>query len=124
MTKCESCGGPLEKELKDSNCHLMTERQRTLDDLMKLMHRESGITQRDLRIQRRSFGLTQSRAIFVKLAKEYTTTSYPVIGKYIDRDHTTAMYAERVALSQGYEELYTRIKKKLDTTSSSLPSIS
>ena len=119
MTKCESCGRPLEKEVTDSDCHLMTERQRSLDDLMKLMHKESGITQRDLRIQRRSFGLTQSRAIFVKLAKEYTTTSYPVIGKYIDRDHTTVMSSERTVLSEGYKELYDRIKKKLDTSTSS-----
>ena len=117
--KCESCGRPLEKEVTDSDCHLMTERQRSLDDLMKLMHKESGITQRDLRIQRRSFGLTQSRAIFVKLAKEYTTTSYPVIGKYIDRDHTTVMSSERTVLSEGYKELYDRIKKKLDTSTSS-----
>jgi len=119
LTKCESCGRPLEKEVTDSDCHLMTERQRSLDDLMKLMHKESGITQRDLRIQRRSFGLTQSRAIFVKLAKEYTTTSYPVIGKYIDRDHTTVMSSERTVLSEGYKELYDRIKKKLDTSTSS-----
>ena len=103
----------------------MTERQRSLDELMKLMHRESGITQRDLRLQRRNFGLNQSRAVFCKLAKEYTTSSYPVIGKYIDRDHTTVIYSERLALSEGYEELYDRIKKKLDKpTSSSLPSIS
>ena len=119
--KCETCGKELKVMEMDSNSHLMTERQLGLDELMKVMHTESGITQRDLRMQRRNFGLTQSRAVFCKLAKEYTTKSYPVIGKYIDRDHTTVMAAEKRSLSEGYEELYSRIKKKLDTTSSSLP---
>jgi chromosomal replication initiation ATPase DnaA len=123
LTKCESCGRPLEKELKDSSCHLMTDKQRSLHELMRLMHLESGITQRDLKIKRKNFGLVQSRAVFCKLAKEYTTASYPMIGRYIDRDHTTVIHSERSALSEGYEELYSRIKEKLDTTSS-LPSTS
>jgi len=119
LTKCESCGRPLEKEVTDSDCHLMTNKQKTLHEVMRVMHLESSITQRDLKIKRRNFGLIQSRAVFCKLAKEYTTASYPMIGRYIDRDHTTVMSSERTVLSEGYKELYDRIKKKLDTSTSS-----
>lgn len=91
--------------------------------IMKIMETNTGITQKTLRNKRRTFGLAQSRRVFVKLACEFSTSSYPMIGRFINRDHTSVMATEKADLSGEYAIIYDRVRDKIQEwiTSSSSP---
>lgn len=64
-----------------------------LQNIMDLMKREMGITRHDLTNKRRSPPMVNNRTIFSRLAYEFTGASYPTIGRFLDRDHTTVMHS-------------------------------
>ena len=100
---CEKC----KREMNQSSSHSMTEEVITLRMVMQAMFETYGVTQRQLRNRRRNSGSVESRAMFCKLASEFTNCSLTKIGQYIDRDHTTVLYLVNTkALSSAYQALY------------------
>lgn len=126
MTKCASCGQKLEGATLTSYYHSMSNGEVPMHIIMSIMERNTGITQKTLRNKRRTFGLAQSRRVFVKLACEFSTSSYPMIGRFINRDHTTVMSTEKADLAGEYAIIYERVREKVKewVTSSSSPLIS
>ena len=124
MIRCASCGHKLEGETLTSYYRSMNNGVVPLHIIMSIMEDNTGITQKTLRTNRRTFGLAQSRRVFVKLACEFSTSSYPEIGRYIFRDHTSVMYTERAELADEYQVIYERVREKVKewiAISSSLP---
>jgi len=108
---CEKC----KREMNLSSSHSMTDEVATLQSVMEAMFETYGITQRQLRNRRRNSGSVESRAVFCKLASDYTNCSLPEIGRYIDRDHTTVMYLINVKkLSEMYEGIYWLVQETLE----------
>jgi hypothetical protein len=87
-----------------------------LSDIMEQMKQHLGINQVDLRNKRRKSNMVQARSMFVKLATEFTEASYPTIGQYINRDHTTVMKGEKSKLTLEYGRVYERIRDQFIST--------
>lgn len=49
--------------------------------------------------------ITEARQLFVLLARQHTTYSYPKIGVVLNRDHSTIMYLEKKDRSDAIEGL-------------------
>jgi len=108
---CEKC----KREMNLSSSHSMTEGTVTLRSINKVMYETYGVTHRLLRNRRRNSFAVESRAMFCKLASDYTNCSLPEIGRYIDRDHTTVMYLINVKkLSEMYEGIYWLVQETLE----------
>lgn len=52
-------------------------------------------TSKNLRTKSRTRSLVESRAIYYKLAREYTSSSLAKIAKVVSRDHATALHSIR-----------------------------
>lgn len=89
----------------------MTKRFTRLEYIMSLMEENYGITHKQLRMKRRTYGLSQQRHIFCKLASEYTEASYPMIGRFINREHTTVMHSVDAKLDKEYTEIYEDLRR-------------
>jgi len=110
---CEKC----KKEMSHSHSHSMIDGVVTLRSVMEAMFKTYGVTQRQLRKRRRTYGLAESRALFCKLAADFTNSSLTEIGRYIDRDHTTVIhFIKAKELSGEYKKLYTLVKERLEET--------
>jgi len=71
---------------------------RELDALhiTEIVSKITGLTIGQLRKESRSTKeITEARQLFVLLAREHTTYSYPKIGVILNRDHSTIMYLEK-----------------------------
>jgi len=112
LMKCSTCGQRIESPaVMDSFYLSMTKRFTRLETIMQLMERHYGITYKQLRMKRRTYGLSQQRHIFCKLASEYTEASYPMIGRFVNRDHTTVMHSVDAKLDTEYTEIYEQLRK-------------
>ena len=110
--KCSTCGQKIESPaVMDSFYLSMTKRFTRLEYIMNLMERYYGITYKQLRMKRRTYGLSQQRHIFCKLASEYTEASYPMIGRFINRDHTTVMHSVDARIDKEYTEIYEDLRR-------------
>jgi len=108
---CEKC----KREMNQSSSHSMTDEVATLQSVMEAMFETYGITQRQLRNRRRNSGSVESRAVFCKLAADFTNSSLTVIGRYIDRDHTTVIHLINVKkLSSAYQAIYWLVRERLE----------
>ena len=70
---------------------------RELDGLhiSEIVTKLTGHTVSELRKDGRHRKFTESRQLFVLLAREHTTYSYSKIGTILNRDHTTIMHLEK-----------------------------
>lgn len=64
-----------------------------LGDIARVVCEVFGVTRLELASVRRNHNLVDARQVFCWLAKTYTSHSYPLIGSWCGRDHTTVMYA-------------------------------
>ena len=110
--KCSTCGQRIENmKAMDSFYLSMTKRFTRLEYIVSLMEENYGITHKQLRMNRRTYGLSQQRHIFCKLASEYTEASYPMIGRFINREHTTVMHSVDAKLDKEYTEIYENLRR-------------
>lgn len=89
----------------------MTKRFTRLEYIMSVMEKNYGITYKQLRMKRRTYSLSQQRHIFCKLASEYSEASYPMIGKFINRDHTTVLHSVDAKLDKDYTKIYENLRR-------------
>jgi chromosomal replication initiation ATPase DnaA len=116
--KCENCGHPLPENHLGS--HLTINGEISLSRLMDVFYSETGVTRRELRKKSRARSFIQARTVFVKLARDHTNKSYTTLARYLDQDHTTVVHTHtNRKLDEDYFEVYLRIKKKLEETTSS-----
>jgi chromosomal replication initiation ATPase DnaA len=105
--KCSTCGQKIEHmKTMDSFYLLMTKRFTRLEDIAGVMHEKYGITYKQLRMRRRTYSLAQQRRIFCKLAKEFSEASFPTIGNFINKDHTTVLRSIDAELDADYTKIY------------------
>jgi len=84
----------------------MTKRFTRLEDIAGMMDEKYGITYKQLRMRRRTYSLAQQRRIFCKLAKEFSEASFPTIGNFINKDHTTVLRSIDAELDADYTKIY------------------
>lgn len=114
MIKCATCGQRVKNlDVLDSYYLSMTNRFTKLETIMHLMNQMYGITYKQLRTKRKTYGLVKQRQIFCKLAGEFTEASYPMIGRFIDRDHTTVMYSIDADLDSEYRKIYEDLRQRI-----------
>ena len=53
------------------------------------------------------------RHLFVALACEWTSESYPRIGQYIDKHHSTVMYYEQRQKTEDFYALYQKAEDRI-----------
>ena len=105
--KCSTCGQKIEHmKTMDSFYLLMTKRFTRLEDIAGMMDEKYGITYKQLRMRRRTYSLAQQRRIFCKLAKEFSEASFPTIGNFINKDHTTVLRSIDAELDADYTKIY------------------
>ena len=105
--KCSTCGQKIEHmKTMDSFYLLMTKRFTRLEDIAEMMHEKYGITYKQLRMRRRTYSLAQQRRIFCKLANEFSEASFPTIGNFINKDHTTVLRSIDAELDADYTKIY------------------
>jgi len=74
-------------------CELLKDEDTTLAAIAKSVCRKYGLSQRDLKAQRRTKSLSTARQEFFWLARTLTDRSYPEIGRWCGkRDHTTVIH--------------------------------
>ena len=87
----------------------------TLEHCFEAVRDVKYITLRQLRSPRRVY--VMQRHLFVALAVEWTSESYPGIGRFIDKHHSTVMYYEQRQKTEEFyalfEEAEERIQKEL-----------
>ena len=66
-------------------------------DIAAAVSEHFGFSVRDLRGPRKFRKLAYPRFLFCLLARELALKTFPEIGAYLSRDHTTVIYAERKA---------------------------
>lgn len=70
------------------------ERRITVDEIQKLTAEHYGLKQADLLSERRTRAVARPRQVAMWLCKQFTTRSYPDIGRrFGGRDHTTVLHA-------------------------------
>lgn len=112
LIKCATCGQKLkDPKYLDSFYLSMTKRFTKLETIMHLMNEKYGITYQQLRVRRRTYGLVKQRQIFYKLAAEFTDCSYPMIGRFVNRDHTTVLKGLDVKLDSEYDKIYRDLRE-------------
>lgn len=112
--KCATCGQRIDHLKQMDSFYLsMTKRFTRLEKIMHVMEQHYGITYKQLRMKRRAYGLAQQRHIFCKLAGEFTEASYPMIGRFINRDHTTVMNSVDVKLDTEYSKIYEDLRERI-----------
>lgn len=75
----------------------------TFDDIVDEVSKYYNISPKDIKGASRSQKIAEARQVSIYLSRELTEQSYPVIGDYFDKKHTTIMYSyEKVR-----EELFT-----------------
>lgn len=114
LLKCVTCGQRIENPKQMDSFYLsMTKRFTRLEKITHIMQEKYGITYKQLRMKRRTYGLAQQRHIFCKLAGEFTEASYPMIGRFINRDHTTVMNSIDVKLDTDYSKIYEDLRESI-----------
>jgi len=114
LMKCATCGQRIDHLKQMDSFYLsMTKRFTRLEKIMHIMQHHYGITYKQLRMKRRTYGLAQQRHIFCKLAGEFTEASYPMIGRFINRDHTTVMNSVDVKLDTDYSKIYEDLRERV-----------
>ena len=83
----------------------------TLDHCFDAVQDVKYITLRQLRSPRRVY--TMQRHLFVALACEWTSESYPRIGQYIDKHHSTVMYYEQRQKTEDFYALYEKAEDRI-----------
>lgn len=72
----------------------LTHQGASLDDIMKSVSNETGISEHLIKSRRRKSEITFARHLFCYLSKRFTADSLKSIGNYVGgRDHTTAIHA-------------------------------
>ena len=90
----------------------------SIADIVRASTRATGVTKRELRSHRRQRELTTVRHAVLYLCRELTERSYPQIGNFFDRDHTSVIYAdrraaERLKTEREFREIVWRIRRNL-----------
>ena len=112
LMKCSTCGQRIESPaVMDSFYLSMTKRFTRIEYISYLMEKNYGITCRQLRMKRRTYSLSQQRHIFCKLASEFSEASYPMIGRFINRDHTTVLHSVDAKLDTEYTKIYDDLRR-------------
>lgn len=65
------------------------------DDVMEVVSQASGVPVEDIRGVSRFRRVLRARALVVWVLREYGEWSYPEIGHYFDKDHTTFVHMHR-----------------------------
>jgi len=92
----------------------------SLEDIIQAMEEEIGIGRIEMRKYRRHKDLNFARQLYVKLAFDYSKHSSVVIGKFIDRDHTSVLHLYKKRMEDDLELAYKRTARRLiDKTISS-----
>jgi hypothetical protein len=65
----------------------------TMRSILKAVCQHTGINSVTLKSRQRRTPEVNGRFMFCYLARKRTLASYPMIGKYINKDHATAIYA-------------------------------
>jgi len=84
----------------------------TLDHCFEAVRDVKYITLRQLRSPRRVY--TMQRHLFVVLACEWTSESYPGIGQFIDKHHSTVMYYEQRVKTEDFYALYEKAEDRIN----------
>ena len=66
-----------------------------MSHLLRLTEAVTGVSVDDIKSFRRGTAISRARQIFFWLCKQYTLCSYPQIGSYLGKDHTTAIYGAK-----------------------------
>ena len=83
-------------ETKDLDLSEFVRREPWMDTMASRVAAVHGITTEELFSKRRPKALSEARHHFYYLARKYTSHSYPSIGRYCGRDHTTVLHGDRV----------------------------
>ncbi len=86
--------------------------------VLEWIYTKNGSTIRELRAKRRDRGSVFSRMIFCGIMREFDF-SYPSIGKFLNRDHTTIIHSiNRVEIDESLKSMvligYEEIRKKVE----------
>ena len=115
---CERC----KKEMSAIYFRSMIRDDFDLLDIASIMEEQVGITRTFLKSKQRNRKNVGARIIFCKLAAEFTNASLPLIGQFIDRDHTTVMYLKDKVLPREYQEIYNLVRKRIRSISDAITS--
>lgn len=66
-----------------------------LANIIEICSKATGITMQELYSPSRLRSIVQARMFYFKYAREYSVLPYSVIGKTLNRDHTTVLYGIR-----------------------------
>ena len=106
---CEIC----QKKVENPSLNWMDDAPVSLSLIMAMLQNIYGVRLKDLRTNRRNFHAIQYRTLFCKLACEFSNASYPQIGRYIKRDHTTVIYLVKKELHESFELKRAEVSQKL-----------
>lgn len=109
----------LAKQIRRNACYkLSPDLTRKLDRIMQIVVDESGIDAAFMFEGKGTADVVTARFIFLLLAREYTSVSYPQLGAYVGRDHSDsrrgAISAQnRIEHREEYTDLYERCRASI-----------
>lgn len=115
---CEKC----KKEMSAIYFRSMIKDDFDMLDIASIMEEQLGVNKTFLRSKRKNKNYVAARIIFCKLAAEFTSASLPMIGQFIDRDHTTVLYLKDKVLPREHEYAYELVKKRLKSINNAIVS--
>ena len=65
----------------------------SLRDILEAVIAVTGIKAIEIKSPHRAVRITRARAIIVFIARSMTSKSFPQIGRFLNRDHTTALHS-------------------------------
>ena len=94
---------------------------KSVEDVIKVVAQELNVKKLDILSEKRERDISNARQLAMYIAREVTSLSYPVIGRYFDKNHTSVMQACKKNQSLlGRRQRNASVSPKLDPQNRSL----
>tara|TARA_R100000773_G_C4177163_1_gene88395 strand:+ start:72 stop:560 length:489 start_codon:yes stop_codon:yes gene_type:complete len=90
----------------------------TLADIVECVHEITGVTLNQLIQKPRTHNgnkKADARHVFVLIALRHTTSSYPELGRFLQRDHTTIMYYQAKKLTDKVRNMLIKVEERIQS---------